>query len=322
MTTQPKIILVAGANGQLGQLMLTALQDRAARNGEALLVRALVRQGRPVPAPTPTLVYEAIDYTNPADLARVSEGAFAVVCCLLGVEDVIIGVQSGLLKSALDAGARRFIPSDFSGDFTKLPEGAHRNFDWRRQFHRIAAQMIAKSGAGMDFTSIYQGGFTELLASGWVLFDYKKLQVPYFGAADAKMEFTTYADTAEYTAAVALDDAPTPAALYIAGARLSPQTAAALGKRITGADFALKHVMQVWALRLVIGIMKRVKPDRKNPMPLWVVMQYGYCVALGVMSPARIDNDRYPGMQWTSVDDTVRTAFIAAGHQIHVPQEK
>jgi hypothetical protein len=207
MTTPPKIILVAGANGQLGQLMLTALQDRAARNGEALLVRALVRKGRSVPAPTPTLVYEAIDYTNPADLERVSEGAFAVVCCPLGVVDVIIGAQSGLLKAALGAGARRFIPSDFSGNFTKPPEGAHRNFDWRRQFHRNAAHLIANAGARMDFTSIYQGGFTELLASGGVFFDYKKLQVPYFGAADSKMEFTTHSDTAEYTTAAALDDA-------------------------------------------------------------------------------------------------------------------
>ena len=121
MTTQPKIILVAGANGQLGQLMLTALQDRAARNGEALLVRALVRKGRSVPAPTPTLVYEAIDYTNPADLERVSEGAFAVVCCLLGVEDVIIGAQSGLLKAALGAGAA-FYPFGFWAVSPSLPK--------------------------------------------------------------------------------------------------------------------------------------------------------------------------------------------------------
>lgn len=139
MTTQPKIILVAGANGQLGQLMLTALQDRAARNGEALLVRALVRKGRSVPAPTPTLVYEAIDYTNPADLERVSEGAFAVVCCLLGVEDVIIGAQSGLLKAALGAGARRFIPSDF-GQF-------HQASRRRAPQFRLASAVSPQRGA-------------------------------------------------------------------------------------------------------------------------------------------------------------------------------
>lgn len=34
-------------------------------------------------------------------------------------------------------------------------------------------------------------------------------------------------------------------------------------------------------------------------MPLWVAMQYGYCGALGVMSPARLDNERYQGIQWT-----------------------
>jgi hypothetical protein len=38
-------------------------------------------------------------------------------------------------------------------------------------------------------------------------------------------------------------------------------------------------------------------------------MQYGYSGALGVMSPARLDNDRYPAMQWTGVNAVIRKAF-------------
>ncbi len=44
--------------------------------------------------------------------------------------------------------------------------------------------MIQQSNSDIEFTSIFQGGFTELLGSGWLLFDYKKRQVSYFGSPD------------------------------------------------------------------------------------------------------------------------------------------
>jgi hypothetical protein len=47
-------------------------------------------------------------------------------------------------------------------------------------------------------------------------------------------------------------------------------------------------------------------------MPLWVQMQYGYCMATGRTAPPRLDNDRYPGIEWTSVDGVVRKAFDEA----------
>jgi hypothetical protein len=95
-------------------------------------------------------------------------------------------------------------------DFTKLPEGSHRNFDLRRKFHRQAEERIAGAASSIELTSVFQGGFTELLGSGWVLFDYKKRSVNYFGDADAKMEFTTWQNTADFTAAALLDERSTP----------------------------------------------------------------------------------------------------------------
>ena len=65
-------------------------------------------------------------------------------------------------------------------------------------------------------------------------------------------------------------------------------------------DFALKHVTPIWLLGGVIKLMKVFKPGKQDDiMSLWVAMQYGYCAALGLMSPARLDNDRYQGIQWT-----------------------
>jgi hypothetical protein len=222
MSNPQIVIVVAGAQGNLGKLVCEALLARARLAGQDVLVRGLVRKGRtstpssptaamPTGAADPRLVIEPVDYASDDDLRRVCAGAYAVVSTLQGLEEVIVGVQSRLLKAAIAQNVRRFIPSDFSGDFTKLPEGSHRNFDLRRRFHQAADGIIRQSQAKIEFTSIFQGGFTELLGSGWVLFDYKKRQVGYFGSPDAVMEYTTWQNTAEFAAAVALAPNPTPA---------------------------------------------------------------------------------------------------------------
>ena len=324
MSNPQIVIVVAGAQGNLGKLVCEALLARARLAGQDVLVRGLVRKGRtstpssptaamPTGAADPRLVIEPVDYASDDDLRRVCAGAYAVVSTLQGLEEVIVGVQSRLLKAAIAQNVRRFIPSDFSGDFTKLPEGSHRNFDLRRRFHQAADGIIRQSQAKIEFTSIFQGGFTELLGSGWVLFDYKKRQVGYFGSPDAVMEYTTWQNTAEFAAAVALAPNPTPRYLYIAGQRMTPREAQQIAKQVTGADFALKRVMPTWLLGGVIKLMKFFKPGKPDEvMPLWVAMQYGYCSALGVMSPARLDNERYPGIQWTGVNAVIRKAFDEA----------
>jgi hypothetical protein len=323
--TQPSIIVVAGAQGNLGKLVCEGVIERARREGRSIEVRGLLRRttsaappGAPIvdPAVHQRLVFHAVDYGNPADLARVCEGASCVVSTLQGLGDVIVDVQAALLAAALRAGVRRFIPSDFSGDFTRLPEGSHRNFDLRRTFHQRAEAQIAAASSGIEFTSIFQGGFTELLGSGWVLFDYHKRRVNYFGSADAPMEFTTWKNTAEFTAAVALDERPTPRYLYPAGQRVTPREAVAIARKVTGAEFTPKRVMPTALLRWVIQLIRLVRPGRKGEvMPLWVAMQYGYCGALGVMSPVHLDNDRYPDIVWQGIDSVVLEAFVRAGEK-------
>ena len=314
------IIVVAGAQGSLGKLVCEALTERAQRAGQKLLVRGLVRKA---PAQPPSkeqgdqrVELVAVDYQSREDLSRACDGAYCVISALQGLGEVIIGAQSKLLEAAIEKKVRRFIPSDYSGDFTRLPEGSHRNFDLRRRFHAAAKALIERASSPLELTSIFQGGFTELLASGWVLFDYKKQKINYFGSPDSPMEYTTWKNTAEFTAAAALDERPTPRYLYPAGYRMSPREAQVIAKRVTGADFPLNRVMSTGVLKNFISLMKFFKPGKKDDvMPLWVAMQYGYCGALGLMSPEHIDNDRYPDIQWTGVEDVIRSAFMEAGRK-------
>ena len=318
---EKKIIVVAGATGTLGKLVCDSLSSRAQGAGQPVLVRGLVRKsGTNATAFAPEgttsdqqLVIEPVDYASDDDLNRVCSGAYAVVSALQGSDDVLVGVQSRLFRAAVKNGVRRFIPSDYSFDFTKLPAGSNRNSDTRLDFHAAADRIAQDTKSLIEFTSVFQGAFTELLGSGRILLDFAKRRVTYFGSPDTVMEFTTWKDTAEYTAAVALDPNRTPRKLLIAGLRLTPKQAQQLVARVTGIDLELKRMMSVGMLRAVIALVRFFKPGRKDdPMPLWVGMQYAYCMALGVASPEHLDNDRYPGLRWTGADDVIRRAFEAA----------
>ncbi len=86
-----------------------------------------------------------VDYDDPASLVRACAGAACVVSALNGTEPVIAGAQGLLLDAAVAAGVRRFIPSDFSLDFTKTRPGDNRNMDLRRAFMaRIDARRSAR----------------------------------------------------------------------------------------------------------------------------------------------------------------------------------
>ena len=128
----PSAIVVAGAGGDLGDRIAKALVQRGAD------VRALVRSGMPaakrdaVSALGVTPV--AIDYEDRMSLVEACRGAVCVVSALNGLEPVIIGAQGRLLAAAVAAGVPRFVPSDFSLDFTKTRPGGNRNLDLRRAF--------------------------------------------------------------------------------------------------------------------------------------------------------------------------------------------
>ena len=149
------VVVLAGATGDLGQRVARALGRRGA------LVRALIRARTPeevrseLRATGATLV--DTDFSDPAALQRVCARAVCVISTLNGLEPTIVGVQGALLEAAVVAGVPRFMPSDFSLDFTKTRPGDNRNMDLRRAFQ---AQVDA---APIRATSVLNGAFADLL---------------------------------------------------------------------------------------------------------------------------------------------------------------
>src|SRR5690606_35047865 len=88
------------------------------------------------------------DITDPPErLAEAVGDAATVISTVQGGPEVIVDGQANLVRAAEEAGARRFIPSDFAVDVTKLDDGDNFMIDWRRQ------AAAAYSGTSLDVVS-------------------------------------------------------------------------------------------------------------------------------------------------------------------------
>jgi nucleoside-diphosphate-sugar epimerase len=223
-----KIIVVAGATGNLGLRITNALLQRGAE------VRVIVRTTsdtdkiKNLEASGAKIV--VIHQWNIEEICEACRGASCVVSVLSGLQEVILDAQKTLLDAAVAAGVPRFIPSDYSLDFTKFSPGENRNLDWRREFH----QYLDK--APIQATTIFNGAFADLLTNEMPLILFKQKLVLYWGNANHRMGFTTINDTAIFTANAALDNLA-PRFLTIAGDQISPKEIQRVMSEVTGKNF-------------------------------------------------------------------------------------
>ncbi len=291
-----KIILVAGGTGNLGERIIKALLEKGAE------VRVVVR-----PDSDPEKIKRLeqlgaqifqVNSWHVAELSKACQDVACVVSALSGLREVIIDAQQVLLDAAVAAGVPRFIPSDFSLDFTPFAAGNNRNLDLRREFHTHLDR------APISATTIFNGPFADLLTGPMPLILSKQQRVLYWGNADQRMDFTTMDDTAEFTANAALDPA-TPRFLRIAGDTLSARELAAVASKVTGTPFRLFRPGGLGLLGVLIKVVRTVAPGKKDLYPAWQGMQYMRDMLDGRATTAAPDNDRYPGMRWTSVREVL-----------------
>ena len=289
-----KIIVMAGATGDLGGRIVKALLEKKAD------VRALVRISTDVEKVEKLeqlgVKVFRIDMSDSKEIAKACEGAFCVVSALAGLRDVIIDTQKKLLNGAVMAGVPHFIPSDFSLDFTSLEVGQNRNLDLRREFHQYLDETPIAS------TTIFNGPFMDLLTGQMPMILDKQKWILYWGNPDQDLDFTTMDDTAEFTASVALDDS-TPRYLRIAGDQITARQMVKVMNDITGKEFSLFKAGGIGLINGIIKTMKFFSPAKKDLYPIWQGMQYMRDMMEGRVKINSYDNNRYEDIDWTKVKD-------------------
>ena len=299
---QPTIVL-AGAAGDLGARIAKALIARGAA------VRALVRNGVSTGDRDRLigmgLIVAPADTADVGSVATACEGATCIVSALNGLREVIIDRQGVLLDAAVRAGVPRFIPSDYSADFTKTTPGDNRNLDFRREF------MARVDRAPIQATSILNGAFMDMLGAEMPIIQPRIHRVLHWGSADQSLDFTTKDDVAAYTAAAALDGA-TPRILRIAGGTVSTRDIARIMTEVTGERYRTLWAGSIGSLGVLIRLAKVIAPQPHAAFPPWQGMQYMRDMFSGRGKLNPLDNDRYPALRWTSAREQLAAGSAPA----------
>ena len=283
-----KTVLLVGASGDLGSLIGLALLGLGAR------LRVLLRPGSgtrllPAIAEHAEIVYDTTD---------AFAGVHTVVSAIQGGAEDIVEVQLDLLRRARAAGVKRFIPSDFSFDFFALDDGENVNSDLRRNFARTAAL----ERGDLEVVHVMSGCFVDEKGLFGFLgaFDKERNEAYLWGDGNEKMQFTTYADTATYTANVALDAAPIAERIYFAGDSLDfHELVAAVGE-------AQRRPVEIVRMGTLADLRDEIERRRaaypRQPLS-WLPLMYWHGMLSGRGRLGGLSNSRYPAIRPCSVRD-------------------
>ncbi len=295
-STPAVVIALAGGSGDLGFRIAEALVSEGAD------VRALIR---PETSADKRAKLEAlgttvvpVDFDDTLSLTLAVREASCVVSALNGLRATMMGEQGRLLDAAVSAGVPRFIPSDFSLDFTRTRPGDNRNLDVRRDF------MARVDQAPIKATSILNGAFADMLTGEAPIVLRKKRKVVYWGRSDQPLDFTAKDDVARYTAKAALDP-DTPRILRIAGDVVTPNELAETMSAITGDKFGVWRAGGMKLLGVLITVTRAFDRKRDKVFAPWTGMQYLRDMMSGRGKLRPLDNNRYGVMSWTSTRDVL-----------------
>lgn len=305
MNNANKLVVVAGATGKLGRLLIQALLSHP-----TVRVRALVRDPKKPEAQSlasDKVELHAFDALTADEAARTAAvaGSFAVVSTLQGGPEIIVEAQLALLRAAKAAGARRFIPSDFSYNLFGLAEGVNLNSDWRRKLAELAHAEIDGS---FEVVHVLMGIFASREVLGFMgLLDAAGEQLSYWGDGQTPIDWTTWEDTARFTAAAALDERPVPERLFVSGDRMDVLSFAQVWERTHGKPLKLKRLGSVRELEQETA--RRFATEASN-MFAWLPLMYARGVFGGTALLGESDNPRYPDIQAETVEQAMRRGAI------------
>jgi hypothetical protein len=111
-------------------------------------------------------------------------------------------------------------------------------------------------------------------------------------------------DTAAFTAAVVLDP-DTPRVLRIAGTQASARDLAQIASEVTGRHFQPFRAGGLPLLGTLIRVLRRVAPAPGAVFPPWQGLQYMRDMFSGRGKLGPLDNNRYPDLRWTPLQDVL-----------------
>lgn len=236
------------------------------------------------------------DVSDPPSLTAATRGVDVVVSALQGRRAIIVDGQLALAEAAVRNGVRRFIPSDFALNLFDAPVGAPQ-FDLRREADEAIDAMP------LEVVHILNGAFMDMMLDPKTagIVDLQTDTARLWGTGNEPFNLTTVDDTARFAALLATDPDDVSGMRRIAGAETTFNTIIAKTERITGRPLTAQIFGSADDLRRITG-------GAEDP---WSAIREWYFLSMITVPPfAETDNDRYPELRLTTLDD-----YLAAAHQ-------
>ena len=190
---------LAGITGKFGRLLASELLKNS-----NIVLRGYARNTSKVAttlASSPRVHLFQGEAFDDAAIKPFVSGCDVVVCAYLGADDLMIDGQKKLIDACDAAGVPRYVASDWALDYTKLKLG--ELFPKDPMIHVKAYLETKKTVKGVH---VLIGGFMDpILSPFFKVWDPESQTLRYWGEGTEPWEGTSYANAAEYTAAVIAD---------------------------------------------------------------------------------------------------------------------
>lgn len=293
-------IALVGGTGALGTLIGNALLDKP-----DVQLRLLVRPGSRDKAAEfeqrgAQVVEGGVGPDDGKALALFCEGASTVISAVQGGPEIIIDGQTQLLRAARDAGIRRFIPSDYSLDLFKVKPGNIVTSDMRLHFASVADG----ERGNVEVVHVLNGGFLDRgVLFGFIrVIDVARQTAFVWGDGKQLMDWTTYADTALYTAEAAVDERPVPRKFCVAGDVLDFDGIVQAYEAGSGRKLRVERLGSLEDLDARIDELKQTAPSN---FLAYLPLMYYRSVLNGEGKLDELMNGRYPTIRPTTVREYV-----------------
>ncbi len=301
--TSKQTVLMVGATGTMGSKIAAVLAQK-----ENITLRALVRsktaqneQKRQQLTQLEQLGVELVEGSleDESSLNQACQNVNTVLSSVQGDTETIVDGQLRLLEAATKAGANRFLPSDFSGDYNGIEYGDNYNYDPRKRFAEAAQK------SSINVVHIMNGAFMEVFFAPFLrVFDFEQGTAEYWGTGDEPIDLTTMEDTAKYAAEAAIAPQKLDTNFQVVGEVTTMKQLIADYEAVTGQKLVEHSKGTLDELKTWIETTKL-----NNPNP-WTFLpeQYQWGMFTGKLKLTHLMNDRYPYIEPTSV----RTWLAAA----------
>ncbi|KAI1210074.1 uncharacterized protein F4807DRAFT_459909 [Annulohypoxylon truncatum] len=237
-------VAVAGGSGQVAREIIDALLESKKHQ-----ITILSRREAPTSTPIASgLHWQFVDYNNKKSLVEALRGTHTLLSFVQTLSDPDQKSQKNLIDACIEAGVKRFAPSEFgSKGTTDMP--------WLRVKENIREYLeeVNQKGKVLEYTLFQQGFFLDYLAYPYktskyldqlqTIFDFENRRVIVVdGHEDAIMTLTTVADLAKIVARAVDYEGTWPKMSGIRGNRVTFSQIIEIGERIRGRPFTVDKV--------------------------------------------------------------------------------